>query len=169
MAIVITKEVAVKDLLIEEIKALKQTKDEVFEYFISHNLSKTAISYITRLWDYTKDVAGSVVSIGKIIVMKIINFIKENPNMAFGAALGAIAGAMAGTFVGWIPFIGQALSVLSITGGMMMGAIAGDRMDRAEKGEFVDDGLLAVFGDTISIAKKFIKLFAEIIQAIRDN
>jgi len=38
--------------------------------------------------------------------------------MTFGAAMGAVAGALAGSFVGWIPLLGQALSALSIAGGI---------------------------------------------------
>lgn len=164
-----TKASAVKDLLIEEIIALKQNKDELFEFFMIRNLPRQIIHYITKLWDYTHKIGESVVAIGKIILYNIINFIKKNHNMTFGAALGAIAGAMASSFVSWIPFIGQALSVMSIGGGILIGAIAGDRMDRANQGEYVDESLLAIFGDTIAIAKKFIKLFLEIINIIKDH
>jgi len=164
-----TKAKVVKDLLNEEIAALKQSKDAVFEFFMIKNLPKQVIHYITKLWDYTHTIGESVIAIGKIILLKIIDFIKENPNMAFGTALGAIAGAMASSFISWIPFIGQALSVITIGAGMLIGAIAGDRMDRAENGEYVDESLMSVFGDTISVAKKFIQLFIDIIKTIKNN
>lgn len=164
-----TQEIAVKDLLIEEIRASKQNRDDVFEFFMSKNLAKEAIVYLQKLWEHTVEISGNIVYMGKIVVMKIIDFIKENPNMVFGMALGAIAGALASIFVSWIPIIGQALSILGISGGMLIGAIAGNRMDRAEKGEYVDDGLFAVFGDSISVAKKFLKLFYEIIDTLKNN
>jgi hypothetical protein len=165
----ITKATAIKDLLIEEIYALKYSKDAVFEFFMIRNLPQQVIHHITKLWDFTYKIGESVVSIGKIILLKIIDFIKENPNMAFGVALGAIAGAMVSSFISWIPFIGQALSAITIGAGMLIGAIAGDRMDRAENGEYIDESLMSVFGDTISVAKKFIKLFIEIITTIKNN
>ena len=164
-----TQEIAVKDLLIEEIRASKQNRDDIFEFFMSKNLAKEAIIYLQKLWEHTVEISGNIVFIGKIIVMKIIDFIKENPNMVFGMALGAITGALASIFVSWIPVIGQALSILGIAGGILIGAIAGNRMDRAAKGEYVDNGLFAVFGDTISVAKKFLKLFYEIIDTLRKN
>ena len=169
MAATMTTGIAVKDLLIEEIRALKQTKNDVFEYFMKNNVSKTTIEYITKLWDYKKDIAGSMVSIGKIIVMKIIDFIKANPNIAFGTAMGAIAGVMIGSFVGFLPFIGQILTTLSISGAILIGAMAGDRIDRANQGEYIDESMLAIFGDTILIAKKFIMLFLDIILTIKNS
>ena len=164
-----TKATALKKLLNEEISVLKQNKDEVFEFFMIQNLPQQVIHYITNLWDYTKEIGGSVVAIGKIILLKIIDFIKLNPSLSFGAALGAIAGAMASFFVSWIPFIGQALSVISIGGGVLIGAIAGDRMDRAANGEYVDESTMSIFGDVIVIAKKFLKLFVDIINTIKNS
>jgi len=164
-----TKATAVKDLLIEEISALKVSKDTVFEFFMTSNLPKQVIHHITKLWDYTCNIGESVISIGKIVLSKIIDFIKANPDMAFGAALGAIAGVMASSFISWIPFVGQALSVLTIGGGMLIGAIAGDRMDRATNGDYIDESLISVFGDTISIAKKFVKLFIDILTTIKNS
>lgn len=160
---------AIKDLGLMDIEGLRRTKDEVFEFFMERNLHKVAIGYITKLWDYTKEIAGSIINIGKIILSKIMDFIIDNKNMAFGAALGAIAGAMLTPFVGWIPFLGSALSALTIGGGMLIGAIAGNRMDRADKGEFVDTGVLAVFGDTIEVAKKFLILFIDIFQTLKNS
>ena len=169
MVQVMTKELAEIELLgLENDAKAGYSKEDIIDFFVDKELHKTVRSYLTRLWDYTVHVSGSIVEIGKIVLNKIVDFIKENPNMAFGAALGAIAGAMASIFIGWIPFVGQALSALCVAGGMLIGAIAGNRMDRVERGEYVDDSIMSIFGDIISVAKKFIQFFVDIIQTIRD-
>jgi len=163
-----TKTVAIKELLLEEMAALKLTKEEVFEFFMKQNWNINVIEYIQKLWDYSKEIAGNMIAIGKIVLYKIIKFIKENPNMVFGMALGAIAGALAGLFIGWIPFIGQTLHVLAIAAGTLIGALSGNRLDRISNGEQIDNSVLSIFGDSMIVAKKFIALFMEIIQVVRD-
>ena len=163
-----TKSQAIKDLILVEIDALKQSKDKVFEFFMEKNVPKEIILKITEIWDYSKEIGGSLIAIGKIIIMKIIAFVQENSSMAFGMALGGIVGAFAGAFVGWIPFLGNALSSLSISIGIMIGAVAGSRMDRASKGEYIDDSVMSIFTDAIAVAKTFIAFLMDIFQTLKN-
>ena len=164
-----TKAIAIKDLLIEEIQALKLTKDEIIEFFSKYKLSREITNYILQLYNITKNVSGQVIKIGKIIIMKIIEFIKTNPNLSIGIALGAIAGALASIFISWIPFVGNVLTAISIGAGMFIGAVSGYRLDLIAKGEvIVDTSIFGVFGDAMQIAKKFINLFKEIIMSLQN-
>jgi hypothetical protein len=113
-------------------------------------------------------VGGEIINIGKIILMKIIEFIKENPNLSVGIALGAIAGVLASVFISWIPFIGHLLQAVAVGAGMFIGAIAGYRLDLIAKGEqYIDNSIFGVFGDAMQIAKKFLRLFLDIIYSIQ--
>ena len=58
------------------------------------------------LVDTSAKVGGRVISIGKIILIKIIEFVKAHPNMAIGIAVGAAIGAL----VSMIPFLGVYLA-----------------------------------------------------------
>jgi len=163
-----TIDVAVKDLLLEEINSKKLTKDSVIEFFANYKFPKEITNYVLKIYDITKDVSGEVYSIGKIVVMKIIEFIKANPNLSAGIALGAIAGALATSFIGWIPLIGNLLSAVSVGIGMFIGAVSGYRLDNIAKGKVViDTSIFGIFGDAMGIAKKFIALFIDMVNALR--
>lgn len=112
-----------------------------------------------------KTVAGKTIEVGKIVIDKVIDFIKENPNMALGTVIGAAIGAM----THMIPFIGPVIGPLVTFAGAAIGAIAGHRLDKANKGEEVATGIIALAGDLITIAKEFFKLLADIFNAILDK
>ncbi len=52
--------------------------------------------------DTTAMIGNRLISIGKIILMKIIEFVRAHPNMVIGIAVGAAIGAL----VSMIPFLG---------------------------------------------------------------
>ena len=136
------------------------------------NFSEIAIDLATRqlpleivtrlesLWDITNAVAGAVVSTGRIIVIKIWEFIKENPNMAIGVVIGAAIGAL----VNLIPFIGQLLAPLAMAIGATVGGLSGGRMDDIANGVNVS---YTTFEDLISVAKKFYALLADIFNEMK--
>jgi len=112
-----------------------------------------------------KTVVGKSIEVGKIIIDQIILFIKENPNMAVGAAIGAAVGALG--FL--IPFIGPVVGPVTTAIGAGVGAIAGHHIDKSNKGEQVSEGVRGVAEDLITIAKAFFKLLADIFTAIIDT
>jgi hypothetical protein len=122
------------------------------------------LELVTRmqdLWEKTKIIAGEVVNVGRILVMKIWEFVKANPNMFLGIAIGAAIGALANM----IPFVGQILAPIAIAIGATVGALAGHRLDKIEGGETVTGSM---FEDIITLAKRFFKLLADIFMALKD-
>jgi outer membrane lipoprotein SlyB len=164
-----TKEIALKDLVLEEIKAEEYDKNSIADYLMMKNVPQDIKNYMLKLYDITENIGGDMVKIGKIIVVKIIKFVKANPNMLIGMALGAVAGVLASLFVGWIPFIGQLLTSLAIAAGVFIGAISGKRVDDLEKGKQLDNTIAGVFGDAIVVAKKFFTLIIDIITTIKNS
>jgi hypothetical protein len=67
-------------------------------------LPPEVIFRLQELWDSTKMVAGKLVHMGKIILLHVLRFIEENPNLAVGIALGASLSALTGL----IPVFGRA-------------------------------------------------------------
>lgn len=116
------------------------------------------------LIDVTAKVADRVINIGKIVLIKIIEFIKAHPNLAIGIAVGAAIGAL----VSMIPFLGVYLAPIAMAISVTVGAIAGHRLDKIEQGKVVNttDGLIAIGKDVIEIAKAFFKLLIDIFNTI---
>ena len=110
----------------------------------------------------TAKIGSSIICIGKIVLIKIIEFVKAHPNLVIGIAIGAAIGAL----VNMIPFLGTYLAPIAMTIGATMGAIAGHRIDKIEKGQVVNTGLIAVGQDIIEIAIEFFKLLINVFNTV---
>ncbi len=117
--------------------------------------------------DTTAMIGNRIISIGKIILMKIIEFVKAHPNMAIGIAVGAAIGAL----VSMIPFLGVYLAPIVTVISTSIGAIAGHRLDKLEKGQIVNTevNLVAITQDIIEIAKMFFELLIDIFNTLFDE
>lgn len=120
------------------------------------------VTRMQELWEKTKVIAGKVVNIGRVIVMKIWEFIKANPHMVLGAVLGAALGAL----VNLVPFIGPLLAPVAMTIGITLGVLEGHRIDKIAEGQNVN---YSIFGDLITAAKRLFQLIADIFMALRDE
>ncbi len=116
-----------------------------------------SLELVTRmqdLWEKTKVVGGVLVNIGRVIVLKIWEFMRANSNMVLGAALGAL--------VNLIPWIGPLLAPIGIT----LGILQGHRLDKIAEGQQVS---YSIIEDLITAAKRFFQLLADIFLALRDD
>lgn len=116
-----------------------------------------------ELLEFVKPIGEKMVSIGKIIVLKLIEFIEKHPNLATGIALGAAVSSLMVS----IPFVGPILAPIALPLGIAVGAIAGHRVDKAEGGKMNGDlGLVDIAQDVIEIARAFFQLFIDTLMAI---
>src|SRR6185369_10936199 len=106
---------------------------------------------LKTLIEVTAEFADRVVNIGKIVLLKIIDFIKEHPNLAVGVALGVAIGLLTGA----IPLIGPFLAPIAAALGIAVGAVGGHRLDKQAKGQnlSLDVDPITVSLDIIEIAK----------------
>lgn len=114
----------------------------------------------TRLIDLlhiTRNIAGQVIHIGKIIIMKVIEFIREHPHTAIGMLLGAAFGAL----VSLIPWIGPLLAPITTALGAAYGAMVGSKMDHP--------GSQTPFEGLIALAKRFFEVLAEIFNILKSQ
>jgi len=125
-------------------------------------LPQEIITRINDLWEKTKVISGQVIHVGKIILAEIMKFIKENSHLAVGVAIGAAVGAL----TSMIPFIGPFLAPLVTAITMLIGGIAGYRIDQ---GKELEDGVIGVTQELIMIAKKFFELFGNIFNALQQE
>ena len=117
-----------------------------------------------ELIQHTKKIGNKVISIGKIILIKIVEFIKEHPHLSIGVALGIIIGLL----VNSIPFIGPILSPLAFVLGITVGAIAGHRLDkRAKNSQLYDtDSIIGSAEEVLEIVKEFFQLMVEVFNLV---
>ena len=115
-----------------------------------------------ELATYTKKAANKVLLIGKILLIKIIEFVKAHPNLAIGVAVGVAVEILANS----IPFVGPLLAPLATALGIPIGAIAGHRLDR---GKEMSDGIIGIVQEIIEIAKAFFQLMIDVFNTIFCN
>jgi hypothetical protein len=136
-----------------------ESRDETFTdasvYLLSRSAPAELVTRLDDLWYKTQDIGGELVNIGRIIVCKIVDFVRANPNMVIGIAIGAAAGFL----VNVIPFIGPLLAPLAMTAGAVIGAFTGVQMDS-------NNPNASMFENAITVAKAFFCLLAEVFQSI---
>ena len=122
---------------------------------------------LKNLVDVTVEISGRIVNIGKIILIRIVEFVKLHENLAVGIAIGAAIGVL----VGMVPLLGNFLAPIAAAIGMSVGAIAGHRMDKFERGQVghPNERVPEIASDVIEIAKDFFKLLIDIFNIILDE
>jgi len=140
-------------------------KEDIITKFTNQKIPLEIVTRMQELWDKTKVIAGQVFSIGKIILIKIWDFISKNKHLAIGVALGAAIGAL----VNLIPLIGNFIAPLTITVGAFIGGIAGMQLDKVANGQLPSTTPFDFFGDAILIARQFFELLADIFKAVAIN
>lgn len=150
-------------LMTMESQAKQKTSLDFFNEFTNMGLSQEAVTALKEISIKTaKDIAGKTIEIGKIIVMKILDFVKENPGMFIGAAIGGAIGALSL----FIPFIGAMIAPYGATLGAAIGVLVGNQMQNTKEGKLNSGGLTADIENAIDIAKKFFNLLKDIFMAI---
>ncbi len=115
------------------------------------------------LLEFVKPIGDKMISIGKIIALKLIEFIEQHPNLATGMALGAALSSL----IASIPFLGPILAPIALPLGITVGAIAGHRMDKAQGGTMNGDlSLIPIAQDVIEIARAFFQLFIDTLTVV---
>ncbi len=140
--------------------AMEIDRIDAIAQLTNSGLPQEAITRIDQLWEKTKIIGGQIIHIGKIILVEILKFIKENPHLAVGVAIGAAVGAL----TSMIPFIGPILAPLMTVISVVVGGIAGYRLDQDKQ---PTDDVIGVSQELILVAKKFFELFANIFNALR--
>jgi hypothetical protein len=145
-------------------EAAQMNQLDLITRFTNKGLPQEIVTRLEWLWDQTKFVAGGVIQIGKILLMKIWEWVERNPNMVIGMAIGAAIGAL----VGMIPFIGPFLAPIAAALGIVIGGLAGHRVDKQEAGYQLNYGKMAMVEDVITMAKEFFRLLAAIFLGLKE-
>jgi hypothetical protein len=118
---------------------------------LDRGLPPEVVTRLQDLWDKTKVIGGELVAVGKIIVMKIVDFFLANPGLAIGLVIGAAVAALVSAS---IPFIGPLLSPLVV----VLSTLYGYNIQLGGR-----DSLLY---STVQLAVEFFKLLIDIFKAV---
>ena len=146
------------------------TSNELYVWLSDSGLPTQITTKLHELVTYTKKAGNKVFAVGKIILIKIIEFVKAHPHLVAGIGIGLTVGFAVQTLVSSIPFIGAVLApvagALTSTLGIAILGIAGHRLDKKSQGKQVSDGFIGVAEDVIEIAKEFFEFIADIFNTI---
>jgi hypothetical protein len=152
-------EEAITKLLALQAETKNFDKVDMMTYFTKEGVPLEVTTRMDYLWDFKTEFSDNVVNVGKIIVIKLLEFIEKNPYMTIGIAIGIGLGSLAAM----IPFIGQIVAPIIATITAIYGGLKGNRMDKIIRGEYVANSLM---DDGITSAKQFWTLFADIMNAL---
>ncbi len=151
------------NLALWQAEADSMSSSELYAWLIDSGLPHEVAIRLHELIDVTKNVGNKVFTIGKIVVIKIIDFVKAHPFLVIGAGIGVALGTAVASLITSVPFIGQLLAPVAMALGITItavGAVVGHRMDKCFKG---------VGEDIFEIAKDFFKLVADVFNTIFRN
>ena len=148
-------------LVLMDAEARSIPREDFYASLTNLALPQDVVDALHGLVDKTSSVAGRIIHVGKVVLMKIIEFVKSHPGLSAGIALGAAVACL----IHWIPFLGPILGGVAITFGM----VTGQMVDARRRGEPMERPNLFTAGEKlIEVALEFFKLFIEIWNAVVD-
>lgn len=161
-----TRPQAALDLALWQAEADSMSSSDLYVWLRDCGMPPEVAIRLKDLINVTKQIAGKAISLGKIIVIKLIEFVKAHPNMAVGIALGA----MLSSLIASIPLLGPLLSPISVPLGIAVGALVGHRLDMAAGGRMNSAmGIVEITQDVIEITRSFFQLFIDTVLALSDE
>lgn len=156
------------ELLVLQAKAEQINEADFIADLVNKGLGADIIARLQILLSKMVYIGDQIIHIGKIILMKLWEFIKENPHMVIGFAIGVGLTGLSSMLIASVPFFGSVLSAL-ITPIVALivipiGTLVGHRLDKRANNEITGDSLLE---DLITISKKFWQLFTDILSSVQ--
>lgn len=145
---------------LEALEAQAKSVDplDVRVHFTNAGLPQEAVQELVDLCSVRRRIGTRVVHIGRVVVDEIARFVEANPHLAIGVAVGAAIGAL----TSMIPLVGSMLAPLATLLGVIVGGVAGLRLD---EGRRTRGGVLGVTQDLIVLAKKFFAFLVRLVRA----
>jgi len=149
------------ELLSYSIKAESLDKSDTMVFLTKMGLPLDIATRLLSLWDKVAKVGEKIISIGKIILLKIIDFIKENQTMAIGMAIGGCLGFL----LSGIPVLGPWLiPILAIVGGVI--GLQKEQINTRDPKTDVQ-AIFNLLGDSFEVIKKSLQLIVDIFKAVK--
>lgn len=161
MTTIITKAHAEFELALMQAESDSMASGDLYIWLRECGLSPEIAVRLKELVNVTQRIGNKVVSIGKLIVMKLREFITAHK----GLAIGTLMGVAIASLVAAIPLLGSILAPLGALLGLTI-AVSGHQSDKQpiENGGGV--GLLALPQSLMEIARTYFDLFIEMLQVV---
>lgn len=141
-------------------QAESTSSEELYVRIQKLGLPEDVVSMLHSLILKVQQIAGKVIQIGKIILIKLLEFIEDHLFLSIGTGIGALLGAALASLITAVPFIGPFLTPIAQALGLTItavGAIAGHNLDKI---------LPSVGKSLVDVAKEFFKFFQGILRTI---
>lgn len=146
-----------------QVDADSMSSSELYAWLVDTGLPHEVTIRLHELISYTKKVGSKVIAVGKIVLIKILEFVKAHPFLVIGAGIGTVVGAAVASLITAVPFLGQLLAPVAMALGITItaiGAVAGHRLDKRFQG---------VGEDVFEIAQEFFKLIRDVFNTVFRN
>ncbi|AFZ18286.1 hypothetical protein [Allocoleopsis franciscana] len=146
-----------------QVDADSMTSNDLYAWLVDSGLPHEVTIRLHELANYTKKSGSKVLAVGKIVLIKILEFVKAHPFLVMGAGISAVVGAAVASLITAVPLLGQLLAPVAMALGITItaiGAVAGHRMDKCFQG---------VGEDIFEIAQEFFKLLSDVFNTVFRN
>lgn len=161
MTTIITKAQAELELALMQAESDSMASSDLYIWLRECGLSPEIAVRVKELVNVTQRIGNKVVSIGKLIVMKLRDFITAHKNLAIGTVLGA---AIASLIVA-MPLLGSLLAPLGALLGVTVAA-TGHQRDKHPDGNGKGVSLEDLPQHLIEMARTYFDLFIDAFQII---
>lgn len=151
-------------LALWDAEATSASEPEVYSWLQSLGLPEEVVTRLHELLSFTQKIGSKIVAIGKIVLLKILEFVQAHPCLVAGMGIGVAIGAVLVGLVGSIPLLGPILIPIAATLGIIVtgaGAVVGHRLDK-QIGRDVSEVIQEFFGLLIDV---FNTLFPDVVIA----
>lgn len=141
-----------------EAQAMKSS--EVYTWLQDIGLPEEAAIRLHDLVSQTIKIGKKIIAIGKVILVKIIEFVKAHPFLVAGAGICTVVAAVIYNFIISIPFLGQILEPVARALGIgivLTGAVVGHTMDKQFK---------AIGQNIVEVASEFFQLLVDVLNTL---
>ena len=123
-------------------------------------LPEEVVSRLHELIAFTNKIADKSFAVGKIVLLRILEFVKAHPFLVVSAGIGAVVGAAITGLIISIPFLGQLLAPVATALGITITIIS------AVVGHAIDEQFQGVGEDIAEIAQQFFSLLADVFNIV---
>jgi ABC-type nitrate/sulfonate/bicarbonate transport system permease component len=136
------------------------TGSELYVQLQGLRLPEEIVSRLHELITLTQKVAGKVFAVGKIVLVKILEFVQAHPLLVLGMGIGAVIGTAIASLIISIPFLGTFLAPIAAvlqTTFTTIGVISGHRLDKQFQG---------IGNDITNIVQQFFSFFVNVFNTV---